>query len=128
MAENERQVIQLGANSKQSLKTDRFISRYSQVDQLSKDIAKEFLSQPKANRVLLNLVDVHNTNNIGGFNISNFKMRYLNEFINEVISDYEQSLLGSVIKNVFSSTEEIEKYEIHMSVTKFKGDIGYSLV
>jgi hypothetical protein len=50
---------------------------------------------------MLNLVDAHNTNNIGGFNISNFKMRYLNEFITEVISDYEQSLLGSVMKHVF---------------------------
>jgi hypothetical protein len=38
---------------------------------------------------MINMVDVNNTNNIGGFNISNFKMRYLNEFINEVISDYE---------------------------------------
>lgn len=52
-------------------------------------------------RVMLNLVDQNNTNNIGGFNISNFKMRYLNEFIKDVISDYEQSLLGSVVKNLF---------------------------
>jgi len=28
-------------------------------------------------------------------------MKYLNEFIKDVISDYEQSLLGSVVKNIF---------------------------
>jgi hypothetical protein len=61
----------------------------------------EFLGLPKTHRVMLNLVDVHNTNNIGGFNISNFKMRYLNDFIQEVITDYEQSLLGATVKNIF---------------------------
>jgi hypothetical protein len=29
-----------------------------------------------------------NTNNIGGFNISNFKMRYLNEFLGDVVADW----------------------------------------
>jgi len=28
-------------------------------------------------------------NNIGGFNISNFKMRYLNDYIADVIADYD---------------------------------------
>lgn len=39
-----------------------------------------------------------NTNNIGGFNLSNFKMRYLNEYINEVIADYDVTFIGNFVK------------------------------
>lgn len=75
---------------------------------------------------MLNLVDTLNTNNIGGFNISNFKMRYLNEFISDVISDYEQSVIGSFTKSLL----EIKgvNLDLFLSITKFKNDIGYSLV
>lgn len=58
--------------------------------------------RPKSHRVLVNIVDAHFTNNIGGFNISNFKMRYLTEFIADVIADYEQSLLGSIVKEMMN--------------------------
>lgn len=69
--------------------TDRLISRYQHVQHLAGLISEEMLTRPKANRILLNVVDPLNTNNIGGFNISNFKMRFLNEFIADVIADYE---------------------------------------
>ena len=99
--ETEKLIMQLSSSTKQTFKPDRFISRYSQVETFAKQLSHEFLAFPKMHRVVLNLVDQNNTNNIGGFNISNFKMRYLNEFIKDVISDYEQSLLGSVVKNLF---------------------------
>jgi hypothetical protein len=80
--------------------------------------------------VLVNLVDQANTNNIGGFNITNFKMRYLNEFITDVIADYEQSVIGSFCKNLFTQEQESHhnNYIVEMSITKFKGEVGYSLV
>ena len=65
------------------------ISKYSQVESVAKSLVAEFLCHPKKHRVVVNLVDQANTNNIGGFNITNFKMRYLNEFITDVIADYE---------------------------------------
>jgi hypothetical protein len=71
------------------LKSDRLISKYSQVDSVARSLVGEFLCHPKKHRVVVNLVDQANTNNIGGFNITNFKMRYLNEFITDVIADYE---------------------------------------
>lgn len=75
---------------------------------------------------MLNLVDTLNNNNIGGFNISNFKMRYLNEFISDVISDYEQSLIGSFTKSLLELKGA--HLDLYLSITKFKNDIGYSLV
>jgi hypothetical protein len=71
------------------LKSDRLISKYSQVESVARSLVGEFLGHPKKHRVVVNLVDQANTNNIGGFNITNFKMRYLNEFITDVIADYE---------------------------------------
>ena len=56
---------------------------------MSKFLNEEFLTKPKTHRVVVNVVDSLNTNNIGGFNISNFKMRYLNEFLGDVVADYE---------------------------------------
>lgn len=56
---------------------------------MARSLVGEFLCHPKKHRVVVNLVDQANTNNIGGFNITNFKMRYLNEFITDVIADYE---------------------------------------
>ena len=53
-------------------------------------------------------------------------MRYLNEFISDVISDYEQSVIGSFTKSLL----EIKgvNLDLFLSITKFKNDIGYSLV
>jgi hypothetical protein len=109
------------------LKSDRLISKYSQVETLSKALVSEFLTHPKKHRVVVNLVDQANTNNIGGFNITNFKMRYLNEFITDVIADYEQSVIGSFCKHLFSK-ENDSNMLVEMSITKFKGEVGYSLV
>jgi hypothetical protein len=85
------------------------------------------MNRPKSHRVVINVVDQMNTNNIGGFNISNFKMRYLNEFIADVISDYEQSLIGSFSKDLLTKLDK-QKFDLYMSITKFKGEVGYSLV
>ena len=109
------------------LKSDRLISKYSQVETLSKALVSEFLTHPKKHRVVVNLVDQANTNNIGGFNITNFKMRYLNEFITDVIADYEQSVIGSFCKHLFTK-ENDSNMQVEMSITKFKGEVGYSLV
>ena len=53
-------------------------------------------------------------------------MRYLNEFITDVIADYEQSLIGSFCKNLFPCPDD--KVHVELSITKFLGEVGYSLV
>ena len=81
---------------------------------------------------MVNVGDQHGTNNISGFNISNFKMRFLNEdFISDVITDYEQSFLGAFLKTLISHLQTLNFFkslDLFLSVTKFKGEMGYSLV
>jgi hypothetical protein len=79
----------------------------------------------------MNLADQHNSPNIGGFNLSNFKMRYLNEFITDIITDYEQSFLGSFAKSLIGHMHSLNYFkslDLYMSITKFENDSGYSLV
>ena len=127
-------ITQLSQNTKLVFTPDRLVSKHQHVKALASVIADEFLTRGKSHRILLNVVDSLNSNNIGGFNISNFKMRYLNEFISDVISDYDQSFLGSVVRDIAtklgisSSTSEAGKYDLYMSITKFKGDVGFSLL
>jgi len=102
------------------------------VKHLATLIVEEFLAGKKSHRVVVNQTD--KVNNIGGFNISNFKMRYLNDYIADVIADYDQSLIGSAVKEIatklgISQGENPESSSIlHISVTKFKGDVGFSLL
>lgn len=70
-------------------RVDSFISKYEDVLKISSAYARLFTQKSKSDKFILNLTDGHNTINIGGFNISNFKMRYLNEFIGDIIQDYE---------------------------------------
>ena len=60
----------------------------------------DFVNYSKSDKIVINVVDEHNSNNIGGFNISNFKLRYLNSFLPDVIADYSQSFLGSVVHSL----------------------------
>ena len=50
-----------------------------------------------SNRLVFNLDDLFNTSNIGGFNISNFTIEYLNNYVDEVIEDYEKSFIGTFL-------------------------------
>jgi len=53
-------------------------------------LADEFLTakMKDSDRLLINLTDPFGTNNIGGFNLSNFKLRYLHNYSAEVTADY----------------------------------------
>lgn len=68
---------------------DKLIDDYPQVERVAIRLVKTFIEKPKSDKILINVTDQHNSNNIGGFNIQNFKMRYLNEFITDIVSDYE---------------------------------------
>lgn len=97
-------ITQLSSTCKLSFTTDRLISRFSHVQHTAQLVATEFLTKPKSHRIIVNIVDPNYTNNIGGFNISNFRMRYLADFVADVIADYEQSILGAVIKEIMNTS------------------------
>lgn len=125
-------VTVLSQHSKLVFTPDRVVSKHQHVKHLATLIVEEFLSSKKSHRVVVNQAD--KANNIGGFNISNFKMRYLNEYIADVIADYDQSLIGSVVKEIaarlgISQGSNPESTSgLQLSVTKFKGDVGFSLL
>jgi len=58
-------------------------------------------------------------------------MRFLNDFIAEILTDYEQSFLGSFSKSLISQMQSLNFFrtlDLFISITKFEGDSGYSLV
>lgn len=69
-----------------------------------------------------------NTNNIGGFNLANFKMRYLDEFLKEVTNDYEKSFIGTFISVIMIQLKSHPNLELKFSITKFQDEMAYSLV
>eukprot|EP00347_Sterkiella_histriomuscorum_P021895 403332391 len=90
-----------------------------------------FIQNHRSDKLILNIADIQGTSNIGGFNISNFKMRYLNEFIGDIITDYEQSYIGCFTKQLITEMQDqnlFRSLELYMSVTLFEGDSGFSLV
>lgn len=114
-------VTVLSQHAKLVLSPDRVVSKHAQVKQLAGLLAEEFLEKKKSHRVVVNQAD--KANNIGGFNISNFKTRFLNDYLADVIADYHQSLLGAVLNEI-----NLSSGMVHLSVTKFKGDVGFSLL
>jgi len=48
-----------------------------------------------SNKVVLNLADQHSANNNFGFNLANFKSRFIKNYYDEVVQDYERSFIGS---------------------------------
>jgi hypothetical protein len=58
-------------------------------------------------------------------------MRYLNEFINDIVNDYEQSIIGVFAKSLITFMQNLNYFkslDLYMSITKFKNDVGFSLV
>ena len=83
-------------------------------------------------KIVLNLSDGYNSNNNAGFNLTNFKVKFINEFFQDVINDYEKSVIGTFSKTLFetinSDPKLKEELEIYFTVTKFENDYGFSLI
>ena len=82
--------------------------------------------------MVLNLADQYNCNNNAGFNLTNFKVKFINEFFQDVINDYEKSVIGTFTKLLLERINEDanlkDKVELYFTITKFENDIGFSLI
>ena len=58
-------------------------------------MAHTFMTKRNTNKIVLNVADQFATNNNCGFNLANFKTKFLKNYFNEVVSDYERSFIGS---------------------------------
>jgi hypothetical protein len=63
-----------------------------------------------------------------GFNLINFKPEVLKEFRNEVELDYKNSFIGSFAVQLFDNFMKDSGCELLMSMTKFIGNTGFSLI
>ena len=75
MPKNE--ICHLSVDSHTSLVFDELISSYEQVFKIGKAMAHTFMTRRNTNKVILNLADQFATNNNCGFNLANFKVKFL---------------------------------------------------
>lgn len=68
------------------------------------------------------------SNNNAGFNLANFMPSLLNDFFEDVISDYGRSFIGAFTEALFNKFIPGTNFKVFCSITKFVGDMGYALV
>ena len=79
-------------------------------------------------KIILNIADQFNCNNNAGFNLTNFKVKFINQFFQDVINDYEKSIIGTFTKGLLDKIKEADTHELYFTITKFDNDIGFSLI
>lgn len=110
-----------------AFKFDELVSSYDQVFTIGRHLAQNFLSRHNSNKVVLNVADQFATNNNCGFNLANFKRRFIEHYFEDVVVDYERSFIGSFATAVFDAIALTGKFELQFSISKFEGNMGYSL-
>ena len=88
-------ITHLSVSTQTSLHFDELVSSYEQVYRIGRGLAHRFMTRQSSNKVVLNVSDQFATNNNCGFNLANFKPKFIKEYFNEVVSDYERSFIGS---------------------------------
>ena len=92
-------------------------------------MAHTFMTKRNTNKIVLNVADQFATNNNCGFNLANFKTKFLKNYFNEVVSDYERSFIGSfahqLLQNYLPNSND--QFELFFTIAKFEGNMGYSL-
>lgn len=135
MSEKQNSLTYLNCSNFVKFKFDKMISHHDQVKHLSSRFIEKFLypaSKNEKDKIALNISDVFDSNNNAGFNLTNFKVKYINQFFQDVILDYEQSIIGTFTKNLIETINKDQRLkdstEIYFTITKFESDYGYSLV
>ena len=87
------------------------------------------MTKRNTNKVILNVADQFATNNNCGFNLANFKLKFLKNHFQEVVSDYERSFIGSFAHQVLQTylPNTNGQFELFFTIAKFEGNMGYSL-
>ena len=127
MSKNE--ICHLSVDSHTSLQFDELISSYEQVFRIGRAMAHTFVTRRNTNKIVLNVSDQFATNNNCGFNLANFKLKFLKNYFNDVVQDYERSFIGSfshaLLQTYLPSTSD--QFELFFTIAKFEGNMGYSL-
>lgn len=120
MINGDRQMIaHLNVSTKTQMAFDELISSYEQVQKIGHVLAFKFLNSKHSNKVVLNCTDQFATNNNCGFNLANFKPRFVRDYFSDVVADYERSFIGSFCTALFSLLSEKPDVELYMTIAKF---------
>lgn len=135
MSEKQNTLTYLSASNLLKFKFDKLITSHNQVQHLTNRFIQKFLYPSMKNekdKVVLNINDIYNSNNNSGFNLTNFKVKFINQYFQDVIMDYEKSIIGTFTKSLIDTINLDEQLkdsiEIYFTITKFENDYGYSLV
>ena len=82
---NKHELCHLSANSLTSLQFDELISSYEQVFKIGKAMAHNFMTRRHSNKIVLNVADQFATNNNAGFNLANFRPKFLKNYWHDVV-------------------------------------------
>ena len=125
----KNEICHLSVDSHTSLRFDELISSYDQVHRIGKAFAHCFVTRRNSNKIVLNVADQFATNNNAGFNLANFRPKFLKNYYNEVVQDYERSFIGSFAKALFDTelSQCHSTFELFFTMAKFEGNMGYSL-
>ena len=93
MLRNE--VNHLSVSSQTTIRFDELISSYEQVFRIGQAMAFNFATQRHTNKVVVNIADQFASNNNCGFNLANFKPKFMQDYYDEVVIDYERSFIGA---------------------------------
>lgn len=73
------------------------------------------------------MMDTFGTDNNCGFNIANFKPKFIENNYPEVVSDYERSFIGAFSQELMREITADCPLEVYFTLCKFVGNCGYSL-
>ena len=72
-------------------------------------------------------MDQHGANNNFGFNLANFKSKFIKNYYDDVVQDYERSFIGSFSKALIETYLPSSDCELYFSISKFVNNMGFSL-
>jgi hypothetical protein len=135
VSEKQNTLTYLNVNNLQKFKFDQLITSHKQVEYLTDRLIHKFLyprGKHEKDKIMLNISDQFDSNNNAGFNLTNFKVKFINQFFQDVINDYEKSIIGTFSKGLLESINQDDQMrdsvEIFFTITKFDNDYGYSLI
>ena len=59
--------------------------------------------------------------------MANFKSRFIKNFFEDVVKDYERSFIGSFSSALLDTLGQNSVFELLFTISKFEGNMGYSL-
>jgi hypothetical protein len=89
-------------------------------------MANTFVHTENTNKLILNVTN--GTNNNAGFNLANFKPKFIRDYFEDVLADYERSFIGAFAAALCNKYLPSDQFQIYCSISKFVGNVGYSLV